>query len=258
MLHAMLECYFDDSADPRRAKYYACGGLIGGSGQWDWLDGRWSHETRDLKKPFRSTECECQHGQFTNCPKPQCDDLMARLVGVVKECDLHGFASIVPVQDYRAAFPGCGEHDAFYLAVTQTIMCMADIANNLNEDAGLWFEDSSVYPTIAEIYRTIKQSNWRLTSRLRSIDRDTKELRPLQSADLVAREAFKHIDNYGVRPTRKPVRELKENLYFIVWNAPALKYLAEHGGRTNIEFLATWDTRPDAPRLGMHWKTFSV
>ncbi len=53
-LHAMIFTYLDDSADKRREKYFAAGGLIGGD-QWATFDLRWLDETRELEKPFRST-----------------------------------------------------------------------------------------------------------------------------------------------------------------------------------------------------------
>jgi hypothetical protein len=71
----------------------------------------------------------------------------------------------------------------------------------------------------------------------------------LQAADLLAREAFKHLDNVGIRPTRKPVEKLREQLYFIPWNAEGLNHLAANGGPENLDLLANWDFS-DAPRLG--------
>jgi hypothetical protein len=56
----VLESYFDDSSDSRRSNLYACGGLLGGPGQWDRFDILWNNETHALKEPFRSVDCEGQ------------------------------------------------------------------------------------------------------------------------------------------------------------------------------------------------------
>ena len=229
---------------------------MGGEDGWDWLEGRWAAETRHLKAPFRSTECECQQGQFKKWPKSDCDALMATLVGVIHECKLYGFASIVPVQAYRRAFHGAGKRDAFFLAVTQTVMNMAHIANQINQDVALWFEDGPAAGRTVNIFHSVKKMNWKPAKRLRSITLDSKELRPLQSADLVAREAFKHIQNLGVRPTRKPIIQMRDVLYFIEWSVPALEYLAQNGGPANLQLLSEWDSRKDAPHLHMFWKRF--
>jgi hypothetical protein len=249
----VLESYFDDSADPRRDRYYACGGFIGGPDQFDAFEVNWSHLTSGLREPFRSTDCETGHGQFQGVPKPARDKLMDQLVGVLFDTKLRGFASIVPVQDYKECFPTSGQHDPFLLALRHVIMNMAFIANELKYDMRLWFEQSAINSSIERVYQTI--ANWRVwepSKRLRDIRFESKKCKPLQAADLIAREAFKHMDNLGTRPTRIPVRRLGEQgaLYFVLWNKPALSYLAANGGASNLELLSQWDALPNAPRLG--------
>lgn len=246
-----LESYFDDSADERRNRFYACGGLLGGPNQWDAFEIFWSQEIHKLEGPFRSTDCETGHCQFGDWPKDERDNLMARLVQVLRKVQLHGFASIVPIRKYGAVFPDCLEHDAFLLALRQAIMNMAYIADNLGHDVCLWFEQGAIDAKILKVFNSIADwKEWPPTKRLRKPKFDTKQLHPLQAADLIAREAFKHIDNLGVRPTRKPVVQMKGKLYFVLWNDKALRYLAMNGGPGNLELLSKWDKLKDAPRLG--------
>ncbi len=192
----MVFSYFDDSSDERRTKYFAAGGLIGGEDQWFTFDLQWLDATRDLNKPFRSTECECQHGQFKNWTKPRCNALMDRLVTVIRFYALMGFASIVPIGAYRRVFPNSGEFDPYYLAVTHTIINMATIGHNIHHNVKLWLEDSSSTKASSNrIYDDLKElKGWAPGRRLKGISFDPKSLCPLQAADLVAREAFKHID----------------------------------------------------------------
>src|SRR5947209_11682955 len=153
----ILESYFDDSTDPRRSKFYACGGLLGGAEQWDAIEIPWSQHTHKLTEPFRSTNCETGHGQFEDWPKSQRDELMARLVGVLKAVQLRGFASIVPIKEYRAAFPDCEEHDAFLLALRQAVMNMAFIAHALDHDVSLWFEKGAIDSKIRKVFDSIAE-----------------------------------------------------------------------------------------------------
>jgi hypothetical protein len=85
-----------------------------------------------------------------------------------------------------------------------------------------------------------------------------KSLHQLQAADLVAREAFKHFDNMGVRKTRIPVKRLGDSLNFINWDRPTLEYLRDNGGPEDLELLTSWGStvRPQPPEFTMHWKNF--
>jgi hypothetical protein len=139
----VLESYFDDSSDPKRAKFWAVGGLIGGSNQWDAFEHLWRQETAALKEPFRSTDCETHHGQFENWSKSESNDLMARLVAVIRITKLRGFASLIPSEDFKRAFPAAELSAPFVLAARQAIMNMAFIANELGHDARICFEKGS-------------------------------------------------------------------------------------------------------------------
>jgi hypothetical protein len=249
--HAMLmESYFDDSSDQKREKFYACGGLMGISSQWDVFDMGWSDGTHGLERPFRSSDCEGGQGQFKDWPKPKRDELMRDLVDIIYETKLHGYVSVVPVAEYCDAFPGCGEHAPFLLALTQAIMNMAFIAETLKDDVKLWFEHGSTDAATLRVYNSIREfREWAPTRRLRGISFDGKELRPLQGADLIAREGFKHVDNLGIRPVRKPVKTLTGRIYFVLWTKESLHFLAENGGPENLNLLSSWDKRTDAPRL---------
>lgn len=256
----MLFSYFDDSADKRRQKYFACGGLIGGDRQWHTFDLRWIDATHELDKPFRSTECECGHGQFADeskWPKPKRDDLMAGLVGLIREYRLSGFASIVPIDLYREVFPGSALYDPYFLAVKHTIINMAVIAERIGERMKLWFEDSeSTSGTSLNIYHKVRSTSWKPAARLGGIAFEDKKLCPLQAADLVAREAFKHMDNLGVRPTRVPVKRLQQRLSFIVWNKETLGHLRDNGGPEDYMLLTNWGMNGPVPKMQVFWRNF--
>ena len=254
----MLFSYFDDSSDARREKYFAAGGLIGGEDQWFTFDLRWLDATRELKDPFRSTDCECNHGQFKHWSKTKCNALMDSLVSIIRFYRLSGFASIVPIDEYRQVFPSAEEFDPYYLAVTQTIINMGVLGYNLGHSMKLWFEDNNeTSPTTLRIYQDLRRvKTWPPASRLSNIDFGGKELCPLQAADLVAREAFKHIDNLGVRPTRIPAKRMEDRLNFIVWNRETLEYLRDNGGPNNLELLTSWGDRGPVPQMKVFWRNF--
>lgn len=258
-LHAMLLSYFDDSSDSSHKEYFAVGGLIGGEKQWSDFYVPWAVATIELKEPFRSTECECQQGQFATWPKPQCDALMRKLVSIVLNQDLHGYASVVPVGDYRAVFPDAKEYDPYYLAVRHTIINMAELGYKEQQRYGSGgvscsFEDSEATgDTVSEIYRQLRRvESWAAARSLApSAILEGKETRPLQAADLIAREAFKHFHNLGRRGTRIPVSRLRKVLNFSLWDGRTLAYLRDNGGPDNLELLTSWGSpkRPKPPRF---------
>jgi hypothetical protein len=233
-----------------------CGGAVGSAEQWDLVEARWSHETHGLREPFRSTECETGHGQFKDWPKQERDELMARLVGVLKDARFHGFASVVPVQQYKKVFPKCKEHDPFRLAVIHTIINMAVVASRLTCDVGLWFERGPGSAVVLDIFNSVSGMDWEPAKRLKGLHLETKELRLLQCADLVAREAFKHSDNLGVRRTRIPVLRLWDDLFFTRWNEKTLTFLSQNGGPDNVRLFTQWDEIVDSPKFHIFWKNF--
>jgi len=256
----MIFSYFDDSSDKRREKYFAAGGLIGGVEQWAQFDLRWAYSTRELEDPFRSTDCECGHGQFADWEKPKRDALMGELVGIIREFGLHAFASIIPISEYRKVFPDATEFDPYYLAVAHTIINMAVIGERIGHGMKLWFENNqNTSGSTFAIYNNLRNvKTWSAAQNLQNIDFGDKRLRPLQAADLVAREAFKHIDNLGMRPTRKPTERLKEHLAFILWTRETLEYLRTHNGPMNYDLLTSWGHAkwPRVPNMHTFYRNF--
>lgn len=249
----ILESYFDDSSDDKREKYVAYGGLIGSATQWDAQLIGWGNATNGLKEPFRSVDCETGHGQFEGVGKDERDARMAHAVGVIHATELRGFASIVPVGLYREIFPSSKPDDPSLLTLRQSIMNMAYIADGLQMDVQIWFERGSQDAAVQRVFDSIVEcTSWKPTERLRAISFDTKRSVHLQAADLVAREAFKHIDNRGIRPMRIPVRRLSERLAFVLWKRETLEFLAKNGGPENIRLLANWDSVPGAPKFAWH------
>lgn len=247
----ILESYFDDSSDPQRREFRACGGLIASPDQWDIFEALWSDATHGLKEAFRSTDCESGHGQFKNWSKPERDSLMAKLVWVLCKADLMGFAGIVPVAEYEKAFPQCGKDDSYFLALRQVMMNVAYVTHKLGHQGNVWFEKGSYPGETHKIFNAICAfKSWSPSRSLRGLYFDTKKLRPLQAADLVAREAFKHIKNIGKRPTRRPVQRMRGNLCFMLWNAKTLAHIADNGGAENLLTLIQLDEK--APYLAHH------
>lgn len=180
---------------------------------------------------------------------------MARLTNVVRQLRLYGYASIIPIAAFKEVFPLLKEHEAFHVAMAHVAVNMARIADQGNMDAAVWFENGSHGGAAKDIFDSLKKTTWKPAQRLRGPYFGPKELRPLQSADLIAREAFKHIDNLNVRPIRKPLIKLSQTLFFMLWNQGTLEHFAANGGPKNLQAMYTSADIPDAAKLKhFFWK----
>lgn len=240
----MYFAYFDDSADEKRERFSVAGGLIAHELIWDRFQLLWLDATHELKEPFHTADCESGFGEFANkakWPKLKRDALMATLVGLIREHRLGGFASVVPVADYRAVFPDAARYDPYYLALKHTLINMAQIGMHTNENVQCWFERGDADAESLRIFNRIKGvKSWKNRHRLTSISFGSKSLVPLQAADLMAREAFKHYDNAGVPPVRKPVIALWNSISFHRWARDTLEHLKKLGGQENLDALVSW------------------
>jgi len=241
-MHAVIFSYFDDSSDDKREAHVAIGGIIGHEILLNLVEGNWIEQTKELREPFRSTDCECQHGQFKDWPKSKCDDLMKRLVGVLSDTRVGCYAFDVPVNLYRDVFPDSGDDEPMRLATAHTIVEMARLARRHKEQIRLWFEDGPSRSLTDQTFRALKSLNaWRWDERgtLFGISFDDKRLIPLQAADLVAREGFKLAYNRGIRPLRKPVLGFWDRMGMGMYVREVFELLKNKGWPSNLEAVVS-------------------
>jgi hypothetical protein len=238
---AMLWAYLDDSSDSKRERFCAAGGFFSVDLRWQKFELAWRATTHKLKEPFRSTECECGHGQFADWPKMKRDALMAELCYLIKTYDLGAFGAAVSVSDYRAVFPDAEEHDPYLLCLGLCFANMAEITEISNRlvkqfdiplgptGVRFWVEENrDTAAKATQIYHDIKAvASWPPASRMEEIAHLGKSIVGLQAADLIAREVFKFYDNAGVRPVRKPVLALSQHVTFFCWETEHLTRFAE-------------------------------
>jgi hypothetical protein len=217
----MIHAYIDDSGDPQKQIYAVCGGVLGEAFAMTATENLWAAETEELTEPFRSTDCECHHGQFKEWEKWKCNDLMARLVGVLAHpsvrCGAFGVAISIP--HFKAAFPGCDQDDPFRVAIRHALIELCKFCRRYNERVHVWFESGPNDADILRAYNEVKGFKFPNSSerdRLAQISFGDKALIPLQAADLAARECFKAAMNVGKRPIRKPLQRLWGQVAFQV------------------------------------------
>jgi hypothetical protein len=255
----VLRGCFDDSGDDKRKRFASIGGLVGGPRQWEEFDKKWSVATYDLKEPFHSTDCEAQRGCCKGWSVEKSTALMKSLTKIIAFTKLGAFGAIVPITEYRAVFPKSNEYDPYFLVLKQAIINMAYLCRlaAMKGHADLvtiCHEDGQTSPSAFQIYRDLKEvSGWRDSKYLVGFSVADKRLSGLQGADLVAREAFKHADNLGVRKTRKTVKAIQRGTSFHLWTRDSLEYLKSKGGPTNLKALTTWGQTGDPVPQMTNW-----
>ncbi len=238
----MLWAYFDDSSDEKRERFCAAGGLFTSHTVWERLEAAWLNRVPELAgKTFHAADCECGWGEFADWPKSRRDRVMAQLCGLIKEFDLGAFGSCVSVADYKSVWPDADVHDPYLLCVATCIAHTAEISEMASQQlrgvlppdsVQFWFEDNGKTASReTAIFSSFKGlAGWPASRQLSGVAHMGKALLGLQAADLIAREVFKHFDNEGVRPTRKPVISLSSHVSFHCWTMDELKYLHRNGG----------------------------
>jgi hypothetical protein len=260
----MLWAYLDDSSDDKRESFCAAGGFYTVDSRWKKLEADWRGITVGLEQPFHSTDCECGHGQFVRWEKPARDSLMADLCDLVRYHDLGAFGACVSVPEYKSVFPSAGKHDAYLFCVG---LCFANIAvvNEISndiirrqnlplppQDVRFWVEESrDTYARATQVYQELRSlASWRPSHRLAGIAHHGKESIGLQTADLLAREVYKFYSNQGIRPIRKPVITLAQNISFVgptLENLQEFKIAASHVGHAAaLTLMADRITRSQA------------
>jgi hypothetical protein len=255
----VLRGYFDDSGDEKQKRFVSVGGLVGNPRQWEHFDKKWCVATYELKQPFHSTDCEAQRGCCEGWTVEKSTALMKELTGVISFARLGAFGAIVPAGEYREIFPESHKYDPYFLALKQTIINMAYICRlaglqGLADSVVICHEDGETSTEAFQIYKDLKSlATWNDSKYLDGFSVGTKKLAGLQGADLVAREAFKHADNLGVRPLRRSVKAIQKSTSFHLWNRDGLEYLKSKGGPSNLEALTTWgQTGEKAPQI-INW-----
>jgi hypothetical protein len=254
----VLRCYFDDSGDSKKERFSAVGGLIGGKDQWFSFEKAWSVATYELKVPFHSTDCEAQRGCCDGWSIERCNSLMKELVRIIEGTQLHGVGFVVPIAEYRAVFPNADQFDPYFLALKQTIINMAYLGRNTDGpvDIHMIHELGPTSSAVVRIFNELKAlKTWKDGARLKQLSHGDKALTGLQGADFIAREAFKHADNMGLRRIRKPLKALKDRISFHLWTRECLEYLRDRGGQENLETLASWgQTGEKPPQMIALWR----
>jgi hypothetical protein len=230
----MFTAYLDESADADEGRVYSIGGYFGREREWVKFEPLWEKVLRDFGvSHFHATDWENLWGEFKGWEQETKIEFIQQLIAVIHSVQIYGFHSAVALREFRSVFPR-ERADAPYFICFQS--CVGEIAvgcGKEKEQVAFVFEEKKEveFRAIRLYNHIIERVDWPGRKWLGSITfAGKKKVLPLQAADFLAYEGFKHLDNLvqkSGRPIRKTLDLLhsEERLYGKLWDRERLEEL---------------------------------
>jgi len=221
----MLCAYLDESGGADTA-VLAVAGYVSTAAQWRMFARDWSTVLNSHGiKTFHASECEAFRGEFTGWTEVQRDMFKRSLASVIRERTIYWVSHAVPVQVYSSVANdtvGRAKMGSPYgFCCQQCITGISEWAKRhwRKDEVDLFFDQGNkFYNDTSELYRQASQDE-RGRRKWRILDihfGDRRSLLPLQAADYLAYEIFKHHSNEAegqFRPERKSFTALLHGKY---------------------------------------------
>jgi hypothetical protein len=223
----MLRAYLDESGSYGDTRVLAVAGYIATPAEWRRLELDWDLAMREfgLRNGFHMTDFECRQGEFKKLSNDDRARLIARLVDLILRRNMRGFGSAVLLSDYDVVAPSDRDgilRSPYLLCFEHCVREMASLAAWQSDRTGNSPEADKVKficdqhsqysrPAVRRYNGLKMDERWANRKRLGPISFESSRTNmPLQVADILAYEAFKHIDNsrYSERRVRVSVRRL--------------------------------------------------
>ncbi len=236
---AVLEGFFDESGTHKGCLVTAIGGCVARAEQWAIFAPEWRRVLEDFEVSFfHSTDLANSEKQFKGWNDAKKRSFIAELARVMGSFAKTAIAVLIVVKHYsivpewaRKTFAFGDEYNfCFQMCVGLTLSWIAGLNPPMPEGDQVAFTFDQ-RPTGESITRAayfyikrFRDPNDRMGTLAFA---DKKRLLPLQAADFVAYESYKHIDNQerkSGRPMRGSLRIFVEN----IWQFDAHVFRAEH------------------------------
>ena len=227
----MFRAYLDESYSDR---VFSIGGYFGSERAWEGFDSEWKDVLdRYSLSVFHASEWESLYGEFQGWSLDKKISCIRELIAVIANHEIIGIHSAISLRDYEQLFPLDSEDSPYFLCFQSCIGEIAIFAGEQQEDVAFIFDQK---PEVE--YRAMRLFNFAKTHD-DWLDRqwlgtitfaDKRKFLPLQAADGLAYEGFKHFENEitnSGRAIRKPLDLIRKSktLYGKPWYREELKWL---------------------------------
>ncbi len=206
----------DESADQTKLKTFAVSGLIAKPETWESFKKAWLDRTRG--KIFHATDCESDHGDFAITADNSHSDnqsLYRDLVQILAHSGIRGYAAALDVGAWYEAFPDAPQDFGYYKCLTEVIKHFA-LTPGYQDGVELEFtfdhRQESEYNAGLIYSYMVAMPEWKNGNIFMGakVSFDSRKDVRIQAADIIAREAMKHLDSLDKRPMRRSLRALTE------------------------------------------------
>lgn len=237
----MLEAYFDESGTHSESPIICMAGFISTTEQWNHFSRNWQERLdKEGIHCFHMTDFENRRGPFKEMGKSQGNLLIESLIRIIKIRVKYLFAIAFSKTDFEEVV---GDN---YLRAVGTewtfcaMTCMALLRDWADKRAekdpiAFYFEQGARHSNALKAAHTKAQKDKEFVSRMNLGTftlGDRRHLQPLQAADILAYEAYKHRYNKLKRP-ELPMRKSLEALLDI----PHTDFFAE---KKTLEFFTSF------------------
>ncbi|HXE31667.1 MAG TPA: DUF3800 domain-containing protein [Terriglobales bacterium] len=213
---AVLKFFGDESGIAKNSRICVVAGLLGSEPAWEAFDRDWSGALGDDIPAFHAVAINGGRDEFYGMDAIRRGDLLRKLATVIAESPLVPLVagSVVPhffaLSELDRSLITNGHPDVpYWNCLDQCIVAAAVEADRQeNERVNFIFERQDEFKKVAEArFDEMKEPGgiWSRSARLGEIAFSRRTTIPgIQAADLLAYEAFKHLENMHFRPELRP------------------------------------------------------
>jgi hypothetical protein len=183
---------------------------------WERFKQTWLQRTNG--KIFHASDCESDHGDFAVTSANSHDDnlrLYADLVRILAQSGVRGYAAALDVAAWIEVFPEVPKDVGYYKCFTEVIKHFS-YTSDYHDGTELEFtfdqRQESQYNAglLYNYFVAMPECKERNVFMGATVNFGSREDVRIQAADIVAREAMKHLDNFGKRGMRRSMQALAE------------------------------------------------
>ncbi|MHB8771131.1 MAG: hypothetical protein ACYC7J_09050 [Syntrophales bacterium] len=207
----MLTVFGDDSADEKEQRVFAVAGVLGSRGEWDALEPKWNERTGGI--PFHAADCEAGRAEYKKIHHEDRLRLYADLIKMVTKSNLLSYIVCMDLNAFYRFLPDAIDHAPYLICFRAVVVRFAKLASVCipPEKVEFVFDHNATTAASADaLYHYMAQTDeWKYGQYMADmLGFACRKTVGIQVADILAREAMKHCDNFMIhRHPKRPVRQ---------------------------------------------------